>query len=478
MKRIIIYGMGRLFCKHQKEIDWDEIVAITDKKIDCKQSSYEIPCISPQEITRYTFDYIAVFSDNFFEEIKREIIENYFVSEKKVISWRALLSDIPPTDAQILEYYKRMIKEFQYHKILDVGMPLFSKYFFTIEEVFSDDSIRMDGIGEKRPLIGKNLYYKVFKDIQDNDENYEVALLWDETSGITEKLKCVKDRSRFALFHVLGIKGKLDEIKRIDDSLESYPVKKRLAMSDVIFWLVDLNPETILEDIHIYVIMHKKYQVQCNEMYRPICVGNTYRNAEYLSENAGDNISYLNEKINECTAMYWIWKNTDSKYVGINHYRRYFYNNRVYNCGNYLDKENVHKFLERYDIILANTFPMFERNELEQIRESMDSDICRKALESVRNAILRNQPDYLNEFDYVVYGHNAYLCHMLVTRREIFDQYCEWLFSFLIEAAENFDIKGYGMYEKRAVGFWAERLLTTWLLKQDLKIKELPYVIT
>ena len=134
--------------------------------------------------------------------------------------------------------------------------------------------------------------------------------------------------------------------------------------------------------------------------------------------------------------------------------------------------------MERYDIILANTFPMFERNELEQIRESMDSDICRKALESVRNAILRNQPDYLKEFDYVVYGHNAYLCHMLVTRREIFDQYCEWLFSFLIEAAENFDIKGYGMYEKRAVGFWAERLLTTWLLKQDLKIKELPYVIT
>ena len=50
-------------------------------------------------------------------------------------------------------------------------------------------------------------------------------------------------------------------------------------------------------------------------------------------------------------------------------------------------------------------------------------------------------------------------------------------FHFLIEAAEEIDVDGYGDYDKRIMGFMAERLLTTWLLKQNLKIKELPNVI-
>ena len=66
---------------------------------------------------------------------------------------------------------------------------------------------------------------------------------------------------------------------------------------------------------------------------------------------------------------------------------------------------------------------------------------------------------------------------MFVTRRKILNMYCEWLFSFLIEAAEKMDISGYDVYSKRIMGFLAERLLTTWLLKQNLKIKEQPYTV-
>ena len=65
---------------------------------------------------------------------------------------------------------------------------------------------------------------------------------------------------------------------------------------------------------------------------------------------------------------------------------------------------------------------------------------------------------------------------MFVTRRELMDAYCEWLFSIIIPAAEEFDETPYNDYSKRAVGFFAERLLTVWLLRHDYKIKELPII--
>lgn len=83
----------------------------------------------------------------------------------------------------------------------------------------------------------------------------------------------------------------------------------------------------------------------------------------------------------------------------------------------------------------------------------------------------------MEAFETVMRGHSFYVCNMFVTRREILNNYCEWLFSFLIEAAELLDITGYDSYSKRAMGFFAERMWTVWLMKQNLKIKELPYMV-
>ncbi len=68
---------------------------------------------------------------------------------------------------------------------------------------------------------------------------------------------------------------------------------------------------------------------------------------------------------------------------------------------------------------------------------------------------------------------------MFITRRKIFDAYCEWLFSFIIDVTEEVlartnlaQIDNARKY--RAVGLISERLMTVWLMKKNLRIKALP----
>lgn len=478
MRHIIIYGMGRLFQNYQEKLNWQKIAAVADKKVENASEYCGVPLIPPEQIEKQTYDYVVIFSVKFYDEIKSQLIGDYFVPDEKIISWKALIPDNRCTDAQIIEYYKNIIREFRFHRILDVGMPLFARYFYAAGEILPDYSIQMDGVGGKVCLMGKNLYRAVYKTAEECTEKYEAALLWNGSDDLEESIQKLQCRTRYILLHTFYAPEEINSMEKIDTILRNYPVKKRLSGMNGIFWLVDLQPRTIEEEITVYVVTHKAYQVQHDDLYQPVCVGNSYSNAGYLSEKTGDNIAYLNEKINECTALYWIWKNTGTKYAGLNHYRRYFYNNGIRNTGNYLDKETAYGYLQEYDMILTMASPLYEKTVLDQVRDSMDGDLCMKALGILRDSVHRHQPDYLEAFDYVIHGNKVHLCNMFLTRREILNAYCQWLFSFLTEAAEDLCIDGYGAYDKRAMGFWAERMLSVWLLKQDLKIKELPYVIT
>ena len=75
-------------------------------------------------------------------------------------------------------------------------------------------------------------------------------------------------------------------------------------------------------------------------------------------------------------------------------------------------------------------------------------------------------------------GRRLSLFNMFVLRSELFNSYCNWLFSILFEVEKRIPYKEYGPYQGRVFGFLAERLLNVWVEKNisQEKIKYLPVV--
>ena len=222
-----------------------------------------------------------------------------------------------------------------------------------------------------------------------------------------------------------------------------------------------------------YVITHKPHPVQVDDMYRKLCVGGYYDDIS-ASETEGKNIAEYNDRLNELTGLYWMWKNTDSAYIGLSHYRRFFDN------GGRLDKATAGWILTDggYDIILSQKTAIPWSLEY-HINKRCGGFFSQAVKESIIRAMEKHQPDYVETFRSVLAGKWMYICNMFVTRREIMNQYCEWLFSFILEAADSVDVSQATATEKRTAGFDGEILLTVWMEKHpEMKIYDMPIMMT
>jgi len=241
------------------------------------------------------------------------------------------------------------------------------------------------------------------------------------------------------------------------------------------------------EKISLYTVYHKKSHLIKNNYIKPIQVGNDsdIPGIEYR-DNIGNNISEKNSTYCELTAQYWAWKNdTDSDYIGIMHYRRFFdFNNhesRELNMWGIIEEpefnldffkkygiaeEDIEEQVLGYDLVLPLEWDVKQAG-WKNIKHNYVNSVYHheRDLDTTRHVIKQLYPEYLPYFDETMNSSVGYFTNMFVLKRELFEQYSQWLFDVLGEVEKRVDISSYDVQERRVFGYLSERLFNVWLAK-------------
>ncbi len=217
-------------------------------------------------------------------------------------------------------------------------------------------------------------------------------------------------------------------------------------------------------DTRIYVMTHKEIAEISDEIYIPLQVGRAGKQAlGYIGDDTGDQISEKNLFYCELTGIYWLWKNVKCDIIGICHYRRYFTRQEKL-----LDKDYIEKTIQKYPIMIPNSSCVNEADAFCHYAKRHNG----KDLELCREIIQKKYPEYSAAFEYAMKSVLVSTCNMWITRKDIFDRYCSWLFDILFEAEKEIPFWNYDDYQKRVMGFLAERLFRVWLFLQPEAITE------
>lgn len=128
--------------------------------------------------------------------------------------------------------------------------------------------------------------------------------------------------------------------------------------------------------------------------------------------------------------------------------------------------------LSRYDVIL----PKKRHYYIETVRSQYEHAHYKKDLAEAEKIISEKYPEYAEVFQQVMSSRSLYIYNMFVMQKNLFDEYCSWLFDIVFELEKRIDIKDYTAYEARVFGFIAERLFNVWLVKKNLNFVEVPVV--
>lgn len=234
-----------------------------------------------------------------------------------------------------------------------------------------------------------------------------------------------------------------------------------------------------MKDIKVIIATHKKYEMPKDSMYIPLHVGSEGKeNLGYECDNKGENISIRNPYFCELTGLYWAWKNLNAEYIGLAHYRRHFsiakklpkdVHGRI---NNVLTIEQADKIFNNTDIILSKKRKYY----IENLYSHYEHTMFIEPLDETRKILEEKYKDYLPEFDNLHKRTSAHMFNMFIMKKELLNEYCEWVFDILFELEKRIDISQYDKFHARFFGRVSELLLDVWINTKGLKYEEVKVI--
>ena len=152
----------------------------------------------------------------------------------------------------------------------------------------------------------------------------------------------------------------------------------------------------------------------------------------------------------------------DLEIIGVCHYRRYFGKD-----GRLLDVNDIEEALNDCDIISSNIAETTEKN----YRDDFASAHNINDLLLTGEAIKELYPDDYKAFMDMLEDNTHTYGNLLITRKNIFDEYCEWLFNIFMWMMDKLDFTGYDMYHMRLFGFLSENLIRVFSRSRSYVVK-------
>ena len=194
----------------------------------------------------------------------------------------------------------------------------------------------------------------------------------------------------------------------------------------------------------------------------PVQVGaaNTDIKIADYADNRGDSISEKNVNYSELTGLYWMWKNKlcangiqegdKGQYYGLAQYRRMLV---------FSDDDLLRLKSNDVDVVLPYPLPYEPNIHAHHERYLKDSD-WNALLEALREL----QPEYADAFENVLNQRYLYNYNVILAKKSVLREYCEWLFPILQRVEELSEPKGCDRAD-RYIGYMGETLETLYFMK-------------
>jgi hypothetical protein len=184
-----------------------------------------------------------------------------------------------------------------------------------------------------------------------------------------------------------------------------------------------------------------------------------------FTDNRGENISKKNVNYSELTVLYWVWKNKlcnigspegeKGQYYGLSQYRRMLE----------FSKDDLLRLLDN-DVDVVLPYPMPYEPNIHAHHERYLKEVDWNAL---LTALRELQPEYADAFEDILNQRYLYNYNVILAKKSVLRDYCEWLFPILQRVEELSEPKGCDRAD-RYIGYMGETLETLYFMKNVDKL--------